>query len=269
MSDEQKLAYYGQVEQVARTDNTQSTNDNFIKAKITPNGIEDLVKGNYVSAGFNPTGADRFGEVKHNAYNFLPLLDSFHGADYAETGKNTVGDLTFRRNAYELLAYQGYDVMISYISNQYDSDAAVYQALLSKFGSKTSTLIGKLEITPEDTKIARYKELLAPPLQAAFESIRVQLFSDEKLKEAIQKDLAVITNNQYSDITKVGLTNNVRNLKMAFYSAMIQKMEETANIRTDRSARPFYTVQEAKQKVESKQQSKAELEAQQKSEAER
>lgn len=59
----------------------------------------------------------------------MSLLDSFYGSNYAPADKNTVGDLSFKRNAHEILGYQGYEAMIAYLSDRFNSDQAFYADL--------------------------------------------------------------------------------------------------------------------------------------------
>ncbi|WP_153051590.1 ZmpA/ZmpB/ZmpC family metallo-endopeptidase, partial [Streptococcus suis] len=69
-------------------------------------------------------------ELSHNQYDHVPLLESFYGASEAPSGNNTVGDISFKRHAYEILAWKGWDAFISYISNRYNSDSEAFKAIL-------------------------------------------------------------------------------------------------------------------------------------------
>ena len=266
LSASDKLVYYTQVTQTephTRPQNASatpmvdqkrveagSTNDLFVVPTTAPETIDDLVKGNYVSPGFMVNGLNRTGEIYHNQYDLLPLLSSFYGADYADAGKNTVGDLTFRRNAHELLAYQGYAAMIAYLSDHYSSDQAVYDALKTQFADRETVLDGKLLATPEDTKIARYKELLAQPLKNGFEQ-QENLFTEEKLKAAIQADVAILKNTAIPEATRLQLANNVRKLKETFYSSVIAQIDNTPAARTDTELSPITRITKAeRQKAE-------------------
>uniref|UniRef100_UPI00051655F2 G5 domain-containing protein n=1 Tax=Streptococcus suis TaxID=1307 RepID=UPI00051655F2 len=147
LSEEELAIYFNKVIQVPRnltsntgTTNTDlpSTNDAFLPfgyltaAPLTkPSSINDLVDQDAVSGRFIPRGSSPLIlELSHNQYDHVPLLDSFYGVSDAPNGNNTVGDISFKRHAYEILAWKGWDAFIGYISNRYSSDTEAYKAIL-------------------------------------------------------------------------------------------------------------------------------------------
>ncbi|HEL1953459.1 TPA: G5 domain-containing protein, partial [Streptococcus suis] len=147
LSEEELAIYFNKVIQVPRnltsntgTTNTDlpSTNDAFLPfgyltaARLTkPSSINDLVDQDAVSGRFIPRGSSPLIlELSHNQYDHVPLLDSFYGVSDAPNGNNTVGDISFKRHAYEILAWKGWDAFIGYISNRYSSDTEAYKAIL-------------------------------------------------------------------------------------------------------------------------------------------
>ncbi|WP_153053258.1 ZmpA/ZmpB/ZmpC family metallo-endopeptidase, partial [Streptococcus suis] len=95
-----------------------------------PTSINDLVDQDAVSGQFIPRGISPIlTELSHNQYDHVPLLESFYGASEAPSGNNTVGDISFKRHAYEILAWKGWDAFISYISNRYNSDSEASEAI--------------------------------------------------------------------------------------------------------------------------------------------
>ncbi|WP_142350693.1 ZmpA/ZmpB/ZmpC family metallo-endopeptidase, partial [Streptococcus suis] len=147
LSEEELAIYFNKVVQVPRntTSNTSttttslpSTNDAFLPygqltvASLTkPTSINDLVDQDAVSGQFIPRGISPIlTELSHNQYDHVPLLESFYGASEAPSGNNTVGDISFKRHAYEILAWKGWDAFIGYISNRYSSDTEAFKAIL-------------------------------------------------------------------------------------------------------------------------------------------
>ncbi|NQP17780.1 YSIRK-type signal peptide-containing protein [Streptococcus suis] len=147
LSEEELAIYFNKVIQVPRnltsntgTTNTDlpSTNDAFLPfgyltaAPLTkPSSINDLVDQDAVSGSFIPRGSSPLIlELSHNQYDHVPLLDSFYGVSDAPNGNNTVGDISFKRHAYEILAWKGWDAFIGYISNRYSNDTEAYKAIL-------------------------------------------------------------------------------------------------------------------------------------------
>lgn len=235
LSDEEKKNYFNQVIQEDREEGN-STDDVFIPSQKAPRNLEDLVNGSYVSAGFIKSGIDRLGKVKTNGYDFLPLFDSFYGANYAPDGKNTVGDLSFKRNAHELLAYQGYDAMIAYLSDQFSSDQEFYNHLKTKHSDKANALAGQTQASGKETKIKQYQELLELELQNIPEEIK-NLYTPERIEQAIRADLQVLktqfpagTSELVKQSTITNNLKNVRELKLNFFSRII---EETDTMTSD------------------------------------
>ncbi|HEM5311101.1 TPA: YSIRK-type signal peptide-containing protein, partial [Streptococcus suis] len=147
LSEEELAIYFNKVIQVPRnltsntgTTNTDlpSTNDAFLPfgyltaAPLTkPSSINDLVDQDAVSGRFIPRDSSPLIlELSHNQYDHVPLLDSFYGVSDAPSGNNTVGDISFKRHAYEILAWKGWDAFIGYISNRYSNDTEAYKAIL-------------------------------------------------------------------------------------------------------------------------------------------
>ncbi|MFU2163265.1 ZmpA/ZmpB/ZmpC family metallo-endopeptidase [Streptococcus pluranimalium] len=241
LNDDQKKQYFNQVEQVARRQSpangadaatTTSTNDKFVPSTKAPQTITDLVTDSYVSAGFIQSGANRFGEVSTNSYNFLSLLDSFYGSNYAPADKNTVGDLSFKRNAHEILGYQGYEAMIAYLSDRFNSDQAFYADLKRTFDAKTDVLAGQTQATPIETKVKQYEELLKLELQNVPEELKT-IYTDKAIEDAILKDLKAVTATGFPrdwtpeqiDAFKTRQINNVRNLKLTLLSRIVEESD--------------------------------------------
>ncbi|HEP1788617.1 TPA: G5 domain-containing protein, partial [Streptococcus suis] len=147
LAENELATYFNKVVQVPRntTSNTSttttslpSTNDAFLPygqltaAPLTkPTSINDLVDQDAVSGSFIPRGSSPLIlELSHNQYDHVPLLDSFYGVSDAPNGNNTVGDISFKRHAYEILAWKGWDAFIGYISNRYSNDTEAYKAIL-------------------------------------------------------------------------------------------------------------------------------------------
>ncbi|MGC4387970.1 hypothetical protein ABXW34_19205, partial [Streptococcus suis] len=90
----------------------------------------------------------------------------------------------------------------------------------------------------------RYKELLAQPLKNGFEQ-QENLFTEEKLKAAIQADVAILKNTAIPEATRLQLANNVRKLKETFYSSVIAQIDNTPAARTDTELSPITRITKA------------------------
>ena len=199
LTADQKAVYYNRVAQTDQLNLTQadstrqagasliSTNDAFVPhgslgtAKLAdPKTVADLVKSDSVSGQFIPRGISPINtNITHNQYDVVPLLDSFYGVQVADSGENTVGDISFKRQAYEILAWQGWDAFITYISHASANDQEAFASILK--GAYPDW---------ESFKIAQYDRVseLVPVADLWDED---QLEKD--LAAAIQADLQVLT----------------------------------------------------------------------------
>ena len=97
-----------------------------------PTTIDDLVDQDAVSGQFIPRAASPFNvNLITNQYDNVPLLESFYAASVAEAGQNTVGDISFKRHAYEILGWQGWDAFITYLSDQHSGDQEAFATILA------------------------------------------------------------------------------------------------------------------------------------------
>ncbi|MGQ7333302.1 ZmpA/ZmpB/ZmpC family metallo-endopeptidase, partial [Streptococcus suis] len=237
LSEEELAIYFNKVIQVPRnltsntgTTNTDlpSTNDAFLPfgyltaAPLTkPSSINDLVDQDAVSGQFIPRGISPIlTELSHNQYDHVPLLESFYGASEAPSGNNTVGDISFKRHAYEILAWKGWDAFISYISNRYNSDSEAFKAILGNEYSDWASF-----------KKTQYKRLEdKEPVNQLWQTSQLE----KALETAIKADLVVLTTyrnsvnsllNSRSTITQSQLDQAAQNASVARLATNVRKVK--------------------------------------------
>ncbi|HEM4990891.1 TPA: G5 domain-containing protein, partial [Streptococcus suis] len=237
LSEEELAIYFNKVIQVPRnltsntgTTNTDlpSTNDAFLPfgyltaAPLTkPSSINDLVDQDAVSGRFIPRGSSPLIlELSHNQYDHVPLLDSFYGVSDAPNGNNTVGDISFKRHAYEILAWKGWDAFISYISNRYNSDSEAFKAILGNEYSDWASF-----------KKAQYKRLEdKEPVNQLWQTSQLE----KELETAIKADLAVLTTyrnsinsllNSRSTVTQTQLDQAAQKASVARLATNVRKVK--------------------------------------------
>ncbi|MBY4969381.1 G5 domain-containing protein [Streptococcus suis] len=237
LSEEELAIYFNKVIQVPRnltsntgTTNTDlpSTNDAFLPfgyltaAPLTkPSSINDLVDQDAVSGQFIPRGISPIlTGLSHNQYDHVPLLESFYGASEAPSGNNTVGDISFKRHAYEILAWKGWDAFISYISNRYNSDSEAFKAILGNEYSDWASF-----------KKTQYKRLEdKEPVNQLWQTSQLE----KALETAIKADLAVLTTyrnsvnsllNSRSTITQSQLDQAAQNASVARLATNVRKVK--------------------------------------------
>ncbi|HFU4217140.1 TPA: ZmpA/ZmpB/ZmpC family metallo-endopeptidase, partial [Streptococcus suis] len=238
LSEEELAIYFNKVVQVPRnlTSNTgttntglPSTNDAFLPfgyltaAPLTkPSSINDLVDQDAVSGRFIPRDSSPLIlELSHNQYDHVPLLDSFYGVSDAPSGNNTVGDISFKRHAYEILAWKGWDAFIGYISNRYSSDTEAYKAIL-----------GNDYVDWASFKKAQYKRLENKEIVNHLWQTS-QLETD--LEEAIKSDLNELKNyrnsinsllNSRAGVTQTDLNNIAIQTSIANKTKQVRKVKQ-------------------------------------------
>ncbi|HFI0448048.1 TPA: ZmpA/ZmpB/ZmpC family metallo-endopeptidase, partial [Streptococcus suis] len=238
LSEEELAFYFNKVIQVPRnltsnigTTNTDlpSTNDAFLPfgyltaAPLTkPSSINDLVDQDAVSGRFIPRDSSPLIlELSHNQYDHVPLLDSFYGVSDAPSGNNTVGDISFKRHAYEILAWKGWDAFIGYISNRYSSDTEAYKAIL-----------GNDYVDWASFKKAQYKRLENKEIVNHLWQTS-QLETD--LEEAIKSDLNELKNyrnsinsllNSRAGVTQTDLNNIAIQTSIANKTKYVRKVKQ-------------------------------------------
>ncbi|HEL2334853.1 TPA: G5 domain-containing protein, partial [Streptococcus suis] len=239
LAENELATYFNKVVQVPRntTSNTSttttslpSTNDAFIPfgyltaAPLTkPSSINDLVDQDAVSGQFIPRGISPIlTELSHNQYDHVPLLESFYGASEAPSGNNTVGDISFKRHAYEILAWKGWDAFIGYISNRYSSDTEAYKAIL-----------GNDYVDWASFKKAQYKRL---ENKEVVNNLWQTSQLEKDLEEAIKSDLNELKNyrNSINNLlnSRAGVTQTDLN-NIAIQTSIANKTKHVRQVKQD------------------------------------
>lgn len=222
LTSEEKSIYFNRVIQTSEvaanisnktraSKNKLSTNDAFLPYGTlgtgdlgNPTTVADLVSKDAVSGQFIPRAVSPIiANVTHNQYDHVPLLESFYGVQQADADKQTVGDISFKRHAYEILAWKGYDAFIEYLSDQHNSDQEAFASILKEEGHSDWA----------SYKQSQYERLSTyQPVNKLWNENDLEI----KLKQAIEKDLAILTSfrkeadvilQDFSDNTQSQLNN--------------------------------------------------------------
>lgn len=230
LTDKQKKTYFNQVSQIRPTSDKSlhltkagegriSTNDKFAPytdANVSLNSIKDLVNNGAVSGQFIPRGVSPLiNELTTNQYDSVPLLDSFYAVQAQNASdKNTVGDISFKRHAYEILAWKGWEAYVNYASDRYSNDADAFRAILNGEANNSWSTFKELQYQ----RLSKLK-----PVN--------QLWDDAELKTnletAIKKDLEILEAYK-NDITN--LTKEKGSLTETDLTAVAQKHQLRARL---------------------------------------
>lgn len=209
-----------------------ATNDNFehISSEEASrlSDINDFIDNNIVSARLEFKGNETTGITKQNDYLVVPMFEPIYAA--LQNNSGATGDLTFKRNAYDILGEYGYtNGMSSYLSNQYSNDE---QALASILDSKYNGNLSSFKKNMFKRRIDNIDNLKPT---AQFNNFNELL---EKMKVAINSDLEVMKLNkqqrdaQPNNVLRVGMATNanaVRNLKEEILKSYINSTNDFTN----------------------------------------
>ncbi len=187
----------GDQNSVHKTDKVRKLNSQEIGALKTFN---DLIDNNIVVSRYEIDGLKTTGQISYNGYYIVPMFTANYAA--TENDRGVSGDISVRRNAYELLAEFGYyDGMVPYISNQYKADAAKDGQVLSDKYILNKIFNGKYK-SMSDFKKAMFQRRIEninnlKPITISWEGRQVNINDCETLQklmtEAIEYDLNNVT----------------------------------------------------------------------------
>ena len=185
----------------------------------------NILVNRYIINGFYATG-----DVKANGYYLVDMFDTIYGVSQNDTGMS--GDITFRKQAFELMAALGYyEGFVPYVSNQYKQAAEAENKPLSDTYIFNKILNGK---SYAEFKKAQFKERVAKidqlkPLTIQYEGQQISLTS-QKLSELMQKavlaELAQIKAGNTTAKKFEFIETPVQKLKQAIYKAYLKDSDD-------------------------------------------
>ncbi|NEW66460.1 G5 domain-containing protein [Carnobacteriaceae bacterium zg-84] len=202
---------------------TNQVKDSFSNIDETTAGsltsINDFIDKGIVSGRLAFKGHQTVGEATPNGYHVVPLFEPIYAGVQNDVG--SVGDVTFRRYAYELLAEYGYkNGMIPYLSNQYANDKEALAAILD------NAYQGNLAIFKKDMfkrRIEKVDQLKETPYFKKYSELQTLM------DEAIVKDLEQMKRNkQYGQNILIGVTA-VHDLKQKIFEFYLNDTSDFRN----------------------------------------
>lgn len=184
-----------------------------------------ILVNRYIIAGFKDKD-----KIAPNGYYTVDMFDTIYGVSQNDTGMS--GDITFRKQAFELMAALGYyEGFVPYVSNQYKHEAEAENKPLSDTYIFNKILNGK---SYAEFKKAQFKERVAKidqlkPLTIQYEGQQISLTS-QKLKElmqkAVQEELKQIKAGKTTASTYSFIETPVQKLKKAIYKAYLKDSDD-------------------------------------------
>ena len=184
-----------------------------------------IMVNRYIIAGFSDKG-----KIAANGYYTVDMFDTIFGV--SENDKGMSGDITFRKQAFELMAALGYyEGFVPYVSNQYKQVAEAENKPLSDTYIFNKILNGK---SYAEFKKAQIKERVdrlnqLKPLTIQYEGQEISLTSQklsELMQKAVQEELKQIKAGKTTARTYSFIETPVQKLKQAIYKAYLKDSDD-------------------------------------------
>ena len=184
-----------------------------------------ILVNRYIIAGFSDKG-----KITSNGYYTVDMFDTIYGVSQNDSGMS--GDITFRKQAFELMATLGYyEGFVPYVSNQFKEEAEAENKPLSDTYIFNKVLNGK---SYAEFKKAQIKERVAKidqlkPLTIQYEGRQISLTSQklsELMQKAVQEELKQIKAGKTTARTYTFIETPVQKLKKAIYKAYLKDSDD-------------------------------------------
>lgn len=184
-----------------------------------------ILVNRYIIAGFSDKG-----KIAANGYYTVDMFDTIYGVSQNDSGMS--GDITFRKQAFELMATLGYyEGFVPYVSNQFKEAAEAENKPLSDTYIFNNILNGK---SYAEFKKAQFKERVAKidqlkPLTIQYEGQQISLTSQklsELMQKAVQEELKQIKAGKTTAHTYSFIETPVQKLKKAIYKAYLKDSDD-------------------------------------------
>ena len=184
-----------------------------------------IMVNRYIIAGFSDKG-----KIAANGYYTVDMFDTIYGVSQNDSGMS--GDITFRKQAFELMAALGYyEGFVPYVSNQFKEEAEAENKPLSDTYIFNKVLNGK---SYAEFKKAQFKERVAKidqlkALTIQYEGQEVRLTSQklsDLMQKAVQEELKQIKAGNTTARTYTFIETPVQKLKKAIYKAYLKDSDD-------------------------------------------
>ena len=184
-----------------------------------------ILVNRYIIAGFSDKG-----KIAANGYYTVDMFDTIYGVSQNDSGMS--GDITFRKQAFELMATLGYyEGFVPYVSNQFKEEAEAENKPLSDTYIFNKVLNGK---SYAEFKKAQFKERVAKidqlkALTIQYEGQEVRLTSQklsDLMQKAVQEELKQIKAGNTTARTYTFIETPVQKLKKAIYKAYLKDSDD-------------------------------------------
>ena len=185
----------------------------------------NILVNRYIIKGFTDKGV-----IEANGYYLVDMFDTIYGVSQNDTGMS--GDITFRKQAFELMAALGYyEGFVPYVSNQYKqaaesenkplSDTYIFNNILGK----SYAAFKKEQITERVEKLGKLK-LITINYNGKEEVIDSKEKLQELMNKAVKEELAQIKAGNTTAKKFEFIETPVQKLKKAIYKAYLKDSDD-------------------------------------------
>ncbi|MBL6439001.1 YSIRK-type signal peptide-containing protein [Streptococcus suis] len=195
--------------------------------------VHDFVDNQLISGRYKFDGLNTTGIARTNSYYTLPLFEPIYAG--LQNNAGTVGDISFRRNAYDILGEYGYEKgMVAYVSGQHANDQAALNAIMPEYGGDLATFKKAMF----DRRIAKVTELKSTSVASDFAAIQ------SLMDAAIAKDLQQMKLNATNKVALSTRVSAVQELKKSIFQAYLKDTDDfRSSIYQEVQARDLYVTQ--------------------------
>lgn len=185
----------------------------------------NILVNRYIIKGFTDKGT-----IQANGYYLVDMFDTIYGVSQNDSGMS--GDITFRKQAFELMAALGYyEGFVPYVSNQYKqaaeaenkplSDTYIFNNILGK----SYAAFKKEQITERVEKLGKLK-LITINYNGKEEVIDSKEKLQELMNKAVKEELAQIKAGNTTAKKFKFIETPVQKLKKAIYKAYLKDSDD-------------------------------------------
>ena len=215
---------------VKATHNSEKISEITLDEARNLSDINSLIDNNILVNRYIINGFNGKGDIKANGYYFVDMFDTIFGV--SENPKGMSGDITFRKQAFELMGALGYyEGFVPYVSNQYKQQAEAEGVPLSdkyifdKILRKSYAEFKKEQINERVTKLDRLKSITIN-----YNGKEVIIDSSEKLKklmkQAVREEMAQINQGNTTAQRLSYIETPVQKLKKEIYKAYLRQSQD-------------------------------------------
>ena len=185
----------------------------------------NILVNRYIINGFNGKG-----DVKANGYYFVDMFDTIFGV--SENDKGMSGDITFRKQAFELMGALGYyEGFVPYVSNQYKKQAEAAGKPLSdkyifeKILGKSYAAFKKDQINERVAKLDRLKSITIN-YNGREEVINSPAKLKQLMEQAVRDEVTQIKEGNTTTLKRSYIETPVQKLKKEIYKAYLRQSQD-------------------------------------------